>query len=150
MLSRHVLLRSLSVAVCAVALLWIIPLGDAGPSFATSVAQVKTLGYDPAQNYKLWIYDIEYRRTGDESWLVRIYEPQATGPFPLLLDVPRRRLERTRSYSKRPDRSGASGERHGRGSRRLPPGAPGSLSCLSRGRELRDALAQTPRTRLQG
>src|SRR5437899_708933 len=39
------------------------------------------------QNYKLWIYDIEYRHAGDESWLVRIYEPQGVGPFPLLLDV---------------------------------------------------------------
>jgi acetyl esterase/lipase len=57
------------------------------PRFATSVAQGRTLGYDPAQNYSLWMYDVEYRRAGDESWLVRLYEPQGTGPFPLLLDV---------------------------------------------------------------
>src|SRR2546422_4311046 len=39
------------------------------------------------QNYNLWIYDVQYRRAGADSWLVRIYEPQGTGPFPLLLDV---------------------------------------------------------------
>ena len=44
-------------------------------------------GYDPARNYNLLTYDVEYRRAGNESWLARIYEPQGTGPFPLLLDV---------------------------------------------------------------
>lgn len=57
-----------------------------GPTMV-SLAQGQTLGYDPAQNYDLRVHDIEYRQAGNESWLVRVYEPQGTGPFPLLLDV---------------------------------------------------------------
>ncbi len=52
-----------------------------------SLAQGQTLGYDPAQSYDLRTQDIEYRQAGNESWLVRVYEPQAAGPFPFLLDV---------------------------------------------------------------
>ena len=82
MLTRRVFLQSLGIA--AVSSVYSL---TGGPYFATSVAQARTLGYDPAQNYHLWIYDLGYRRASDESWLVRIYEPQGTGPFPLLLDV---------------------------------------------------------------
>lgn len=52
-----------------------------------SAGMARGLSYDLSQNYGLWIYDVEYRRAGTESWLVRIYEPEGTGPFPLLLDV---------------------------------------------------------------
>lgn len=52
-----------------------------------SAGVARGLRYDFSQNYGLWIYDIEYRRAGAESWLARIYEPQGKGPFPLLLDV---------------------------------------------------------------
>lgn len=47
----------------------------------------QVLDYDPAHYHDVWIYDVEYRRAGNESWFVRIYEPQGPGPFPLLLDV---------------------------------------------------------------
>ena len=65
------------------------------------------------QNYNLWIYDVQYRRAGADSWLVRIYEPQGTGPFPLLLDVHAKsstELTRDRTTSKphRPAGSGAT------------------------------------------
>jgi acetyl esterase/lipase len=82
MLTRRVFLQSLGVAaVSSVDSL------AGGPRFETSAAHGRTVGYDPERNYNLWIYDVQYRRAGDESWLVRVYEPQGTGPFPLLLDV---------------------------------------------------------------
>jgi acetyl esterase/lipase len=31
--------------------------------------------------------DIAYRRWGDFSWLVRVYQPEGNGPFPALIDV---------------------------------------------------------------
>ncbi len=43
--------------------------------------------YDPTAQYDIWNYDVAYRHSGDESWLVRVYQPQGTGPFPLLLEV---------------------------------------------------------------
>lgn len=54
---------------------------------SASVRVAAALRYDLSQNYGLWIYDVEYRHAGAESWLARIYEPQGKGPFPLLLDV---------------------------------------------------------------
>jgi acetyl esterase/lipase len=62
-------------------------LAEQKPLFAISIAQGRVPGYDPAASYSLWTYDVEYRRSGDKSWLVRIYEPQGAGPFPLLLEV---------------------------------------------------------------
>ena len=85
--TRRIFLRNLGVAGCAMVIASVSLLAGGSPSSATPVAQGRTAGYDPAQNYHLWIYDVEYRRAGDEAWLVRIYEPQGTGPFPLLLDV---------------------------------------------------------------
>jgi acetyl esterase len=43
--------------------------------------------YDPSRHFNLWIFDIEYRHDGKESWLARIYQPQGAGPFPMVLDV---------------------------------------------------------------
>jgi len=43
--------------------------------------------YDPSRHYELWIFDVVYRRDGNESWLMRVYQPQGSGPFPVLLDV---------------------------------------------------------------
>lgn len=45
------------------------------------------LGYDPEHHYNLRIHDVEYRRTPQESWLARVYEPKGDGPFPALLYV---------------------------------------------------------------
>ena len=75
------------MASCAMAVSCVTLLAGWSPGFAIAVAQGPIRGYNPAQNYNLWIYDVEYRRAGDESWQMRIYEPQDTGPFPLLLDV---------------------------------------------------------------
>ena len=43
--------------------------------------------YDPNGSYEVASRDIEYRREGDRSWLVRIHQPQGTGPFPLIMEV---------------------------------------------------------------
>jgi acetyl esterase len=85
MLTRRIFLRNLGVAGSAMGIAAVSLLASRNP--ATPVAQARTPGYDPAQNYDLWTYDVEYRRAGDEAWLVRIYEPQGRGPFPFLLDV---------------------------------------------------------------
>ena len=45
------------------------------------------LGYDPGQRYEVRTWDVEYRRAEQEPLKARIYQPQGTGPFPLLLDV---------------------------------------------------------------
>jgi acetyl esterase/lipase len=82
MFTRRVFLQRLGIAaISSVSSL------TGGPRFEAWVAQGRTVGYDPERNYNLWTYDVQYRRAGDESWLVRIYQPQGTGPFPLLLDV---------------------------------------------------------------
>jgi len=44
-------------------------------------------GFDPAQQLPVTIRDVEYRRDGDTALLIRLYEPEGAGPFPLLLDV---------------------------------------------------------------
>ncbi len=43
--------------------------------------------YDPNAHYEVKVFDVEYRRDGDTSWLARIFQPQGAGPFPVLLDV---------------------------------------------------------------
>src|SRR5262245_28568498 len=43
--------------------------------------------HDPDGRYEVDVFDLEYRRAGDEAWLARIYRPQGAGPFPALLDV---------------------------------------------------------------
>jgi len=86
-LTRRLFLKSLGAAGCSIVVPSVNLLTSQRPLFATSTMQGQIPGYDPAAKYGLWTYDIAYRRSGDESWLVRIYEPQGTGPFPLLLDV---------------------------------------------------------------
>ena len=43
--------------------------------------------YDPTQQFEVRVHEREYRRDGNESWTVRIYQPQENGPFPAMLDV---------------------------------------------------------------
>ncbi|HEY7064924.1 MAG TPA: alpha/beta hydrolase [Chloroflexota bacterium] len=43
--------------------------------------------YDPTRSYEVKVFDVEYRRAGDEAWLARVYQPQGTGPFPVLVDL---------------------------------------------------------------
>jgi acetyl esterase/lipase len=44
-----------------------------------------TLRFDPSAEYEVASRDIEYRRTGDLSLMVRIYQPRGAGPFPALI-----------------------------------------------------------------
>jgi acetyl esterase/lipase len=43
--------------------------------------------YDPSQSYQVETADLEYRRTSTDTWLARVYRPNAPGPFPALIDV---------------------------------------------------------------
>ena len=43
--------------------------------------------YNPAQNLEVTVYEQEYRRDGDVSWMATIYQPRGAGPFPALVDV---------------------------------------------------------------
>jgi acetyl esterase/lipase len=43
--------------------------------------------YDPAKQYAIKVWDVEYRRDPVRTLLARIYQPQGEGPFPALLDV---------------------------------------------------------------
>ena len=45
------------------------------------------VGYDPAKQYEIKVWDVEYRRDPVRTLLARIYQPQGEGPFPALLDV---------------------------------------------------------------
>jgi acetyl esterase/lipase len=45
------------------------------------------IAYDPAQQYTIKVWDVEYRRDPVRTLLARIYQPQGEGPFPVLLDV---------------------------------------------------------------
>ena len=59
----------------------------------------KHLRYDPTAVLPVRERDIEFRRVGDRSLLAHVYEPQGSGPFPMLIDMPRRRLEPVRSHA---------------------------------------------------
>jgi len=37
--------------------------------------------------YEVDVRDVEYQRLGNKPWLVRIYQPKGTGPFPTIVDV---------------------------------------------------------------
>lgn len=86
MFTRRLLLESLGAATCAIALGPGHARANAKSAAASSTAQ-NLPAYDPAAKYDLWTYDITYRRSGNEAWLVRIYQPQGAGPFPVLLEV---------------------------------------------------------------
>ncbi len=43
--------------------------------------------YNPAQKFEVNVHEQEYRSAPNESWTVRVYQPQGNGPFPALLDV---------------------------------------------------------------
>jgi len=43
--------------------------------------------YDPSRSYEVKTFDVEYRRDGDTPLLVRIYQPQGSGPFPAMMDI---------------------------------------------------------------
>ena len=43
--------------------------------------------YNPMQSFAVEVHEQEYRTDGNESWTVRLYQPQGNGPFPAMLDV---------------------------------------------------------------
>ena len=43
--------------------------------------------YDPAKHYEIKVWDVEYRRDPVRTLMARVYQPQGSGPFPVLLDV---------------------------------------------------------------
>ena len=45
------------------------------------------VAYDPSKKFELKVWDVEYRRDPVRTLNARIYQPQAQGPFPVLLDV---------------------------------------------------------------
>lgn len=50
------------------------------------MTQQKTI-YDPSSQYEVKVFDVESRQSEDGPRLVRIYQPQGDGPFPVLIDV---------------------------------------------------------------
>jgi acetyl esterase/lipase len=45
------------------------------------------VSYDPSSKLEVKSWDVEYRRDPVRTLMARIYQPQGTGPFPVLLDV---------------------------------------------------------------
>jgi acetyl esterase/lipase len=43
--------------------------------------------YNPADQYEIKVWDVEFRRTPKRTLMARIYQPQGAGPFPTLLDL---------------------------------------------------------------
>ena len=43
--------------------------------------------YNPAAQFDIKIWEVEYRKTAKRTLMARIYQPQGPGPFPVLLDL---------------------------------------------------------------
>ncbi len=46
-----------------------------------------TLAYNPANLFAVKVWEVEFRKTDQRTLIARIYQPQGTGPFPVLLDL---------------------------------------------------------------
>jgi acetyl esterase len=46
-----------------------------------------TVRYDPATQFDIKVWDVEYRRDPVRTLMARVYQPQGEGPYPVLLDV---------------------------------------------------------------
>ncbi|MBI4204081.1 MAG: alpha/beta hydrolase [Betaproteobacteria bacterium] len=46
-----------------------------------------TLAYNPAAQFEIKEWDVEFRRTPARTLMARVYQPQGPGPFPTLLDL---------------------------------------------------------------
>jgi len=46
-----------------------------------------TLAYNPANLFAVKVTEMQYRDTGKRKLIARIYQPQGTGPFPVLVDL---------------------------------------------------------------
>ena len=45
------------------------------------------MNYNPAAQFQVKEWDVEFRRTPKRTLMARIYQPQGTGPFPTVLDL---------------------------------------------------------------
>ena len=105
--------------------------------------------YDPNAHYEVKVFDVEYRRDGDDVWLARIFQPQGAGPFPTLLDVHGGAWANgDRLMNEGTDIALAESGIVDRGDR-LPHFAERAAPGRAAGHRLRDALAQGARGRLQ-
>ena len=43
--------------------------------------------YNPAAQYEIKVWDVEFRKVPSRTLMARVYQPQGPGPFPVLLDV---------------------------------------------------------------
>lgn len=46
-----------------------------------------TPAYNPAKLFAVKVWEVEFRKAGQRTLIARIYQPQGTGPFPVLLDL---------------------------------------------------------------
>ena len=46
-----------------------------------------TIAYNPAAQFEIKEWDVEFRRTPARTLMARVYQPQGPGPFPTLLDL---------------------------------------------------------------
>jgi len=46
-----------------------------------------TAAYNPAAQFEVKAWDVEFRRTPSRTLMARVYQPQGSGPFPALLDL---------------------------------------------------------------
>ncbi len=46
-----------------------------------------TLAYNPANLFAVKVWEVDFRKTDQRTLIARIYQPQGTGPFPILLDL---------------------------------------------------------------
>src|ERR687896_830274 len=45
------------------------------------------VAYDPTERFEINVRDTEFRRTPTRTLMARVYQPNGTGPFPVLLDL---------------------------------------------------------------
>jgi acetyl esterase len=87
MLTRRRLVQSVAAAGGALALS---PALFSTAAFARAPALTSARlapAYDPGQSFEIQVRDVPYRQAGQQSWLARVYQPQADGPFPVLLEI---------------------------------------------------------------
>ena len=58
--------------------------------------------YNPANLFAVKVWETEYRNTGKRKLIVRIYQPQGNGPFPVLVDLHGGAWSRKNRYANEP------------------------------------------------
>src|ERR687896_1390229 len=46
-----------------------------------------TVAYDPSKTFDIKAWNVEFRRDPARTLMARVYQPNGTGPFPVLLDL---------------------------------------------------------------